>query len=194
MPRLNAVLTSACLGNRTATTNVRHNRLSNILASAVSCSSKNEFPAPVINRAVGDLSKLWSSGFYHSFFSVCPALPTNIQSCPDAAEEESDPLLSGLQGERQARPNETISLRAGLHFCSCFCRSLELDCFLLWLWKAPGAVCSSVCFWCNLIAFGVISWKCVSETITFNCLALPSLFCFLSIALSIKSFLSANQF
>lgn len=58
MPRLNAVLTSACLGSKTATINMRRNRLSNIPASAVTCSSNENFPALVANQAVGDLSEL----------------------------------------------------------------------------------------------------------------------------------------
>lgn len=146
MLHLNTVLTSACLGSKTATTNMRCNRLSNILASAVTCSSKKNFPAPVTNQAVGDLSELWSYGIYHSSVSVCPALPTSIRFCPDAAKEESDLLLSGPGRDWQSHPNETIILRGGLHFYSCFCRNLKLDCFLLWLRAAPGAVCSSLCF------------------------------------------------
>lgn len=146
MPRLTAVLTSACLGSKTATTNIRCNRLSNILASAVTCSSKKNFPAPVTNQAVGDLSALWSYGIYHPPISICPALPTSIRFCPDAAEEESDLLLSGLRGEWQSHPNETIRLWAALRFYSCFCGNLKPDCFLLWLREAPGAVCSSLCF------------------------------------------------
>lgn len=143
---LNAVLTSACLGSKTATTNMQCNRLSNILASAVTCSSKKKCPAQVTAQAVGDLSELWSCGICHSSIRVCPALPMSIRFCLDAAEEESDLLLSRHRGEWQSYPNETIRLWDGLHFYSRFCRNLKLDCFLLWLWEAPGGVCSSVCF------------------------------------------------
>lgn len=123
MPRLNAVLTSACLGSKTATINTRCNRLSNIRASAVTCSSKELFPALVTNQAVGDLSELRSSGICHASISVRPALPTSILVCPDAAEEESDLLLSRLRGDWQFHPNETISLRAVCIFIPAFAGS-----------------------------------------------------------------------
>lgn len=66
------------------------------LPSALSCSSRKIFPAPVPNQAVGDVSELWSSGIYHSSISACPALPASIGFCLDAAEEEWDLLLSRL--------------------------------------------------------------------------------------------------
>lgn len=125
MPLLNVVLTSACPGSKTAPTNRPCNRLSHTLPSAVSCSSRKIFPAPVANQAVGDLSELWSYGIYHSSISACPALPASIHFCLDAAEEEWDLLLSRLGGEPQSHPNETIRLWAGLHFCSCSCRNIN---------------------------------------------------------------------
>lgn len=55
LPRLNAALTS---GSETAPTNRPCNRLSHPLPSALSRSSREIFPAPVTNQAVGDLSEL----------------------------------------------------------------------------------------------------------------------------------------
>lgn len=69
------------------------NRLSHPLPSALSRSSREIFPAPVTNQAVGDLSELWSNGIYHSSISACPALPVSIHFCLAAAEEEWDLLL-----------------------------------------------------------------------------------------------------
>lgn len=190
MLRLNAVLTSARLGNKTAITNMWCNRLSNVLVPAVTSSSKKNFPSLVTNQAVGDLSELWSYGIYHSFISICPALPMNIHFCMAAAEDEPELLLSKLWEEWQSHPNETIRVQAGLHFYSCFCRNLKLDWSLLWLQEAPGAV--SKFSLKEARAFGIVSWKCVSENITFNCLTLPNFFFCLSVVPSIKLFLLAN--
>lgn len=120
LPCLNVVQTSASPGSRTAPTNRPCNRLSHPLPSALSCSSRKIYPAPVTNQDMGDLSELWSYGIYHASISACPALPGSIQFCLEAAEEEWDLLLRGLRGELQSHANETISLWAGLHFYSCF--------------------------------------------------------------------------